>query len=128
MNLTKIKQEAGIEEIRSALNELINGNSPLYEREIEFLSKTQINLLKAVIKKTKHLMSVKANKDFRLGTSNNVKKNIRRLKRHIRKCCGNSDEELCNNCVVLQDRINQLESGDPNKALLMSDTPTKRIK
>jgi AAA+ ATPase superfamily predicted ATPase len=77
---TRTEDEASTEEIQSALNELINGNSPLYEREIEYCSKTQINLLKAIVKKTEHLMSVKANKDFKLGTPNNVKKNITRLK------------------------------------------------
>ena len=40
--------EATEEHIYSALRELIYANSPLYQREIEILSKKQVNLLKAI--------------------------------------------------------------------------------
>jgi hypothetical protein len=62
-----------------ALEELINGNSPLYEKEVEFCSKTQVNLLKAIIQKEKKLHSVKIMKAYKLGTSNNVRKNLIKL-------------------------------------------------
>ena len=45
-NLTNKK--AGIAEINAALIELINANSPLYQKEVESISATQLNLLKAV--------------------------------------------------------------------------------
>ncbi len=67
-------------EMLSALNELINGNSPLYEKEVEICSKTQVNLMKAIVTGQKHLSSVKVMKDFKLGTSNNVSKNIKKLR------------------------------------------------
>ena len=78
----RTNKEAGIKVVQSALTELINGNSPLYEREIEICSKTQINLIKAIVKEKKHLSSVKVMKDFKLGTSNNVSKNIKRLRKN----------------------------------------------
>ncbi len=78
----RTKKEAEIKNVQSALTELINGNSPLYEREVEICSKTQINLIKAIVKEKKHLSSVKVMKDFKLGTSNNVSKNIKRLRKN----------------------------------------------
>lgn len=62
--------------IASALEELIQANSPLFQREAEFLSKTQRNLLKAITKKATQFTGVKTMNDFNLGTPNNVRKNI----------------------------------------------------
>ncbi len=67
-------------ELQLALAELINGNSPLYEKEIEICSKTQVNLIKAIVKNQKHFSSVKVMKDFKLGTSNNVSKNLKKFR------------------------------------------------
>jgi hypothetical protein len=66
---------AGIEEINNALQELIHANSPLYQREIETLSTTQINLLKAISSQEPKLSSKESIQKFHLGTSASVTKN-----------------------------------------------------
>lgn len=72
-NLTKRK--ATKMELNAALVELINANSPLYQREIEILSLTQINLLKAVAKAEKQFTSSPIMTKYALGTPRNVSKN-----------------------------------------------------
>jgi hypothetical protein len=72
-NLTQKKASA--QEITTALNELIRANSPLYQKEIESLSNTQINLLKAVAKGETRFTSTVVMQDYALGTPNNVSKN-----------------------------------------------------
>jgi hypothetical protein len=72
-NLTK-KLATG-SEITNALNELLSSNMPLYQRETEILSTTQLNLLKAVANGEKQLTSAKVMTEFRLGTPHNVSKN-----------------------------------------------------
>ena len=62
-------------EIMNALEELIVTNSPLYEKEIESLSTTQVNLLKAVVSKETQFTSTSVMNDYRLGTPHNVSKN-----------------------------------------------------
>jgi AAA+ ATPase superfamily predicted ATPase len=66
---------AGIEEINSALQELIHANSPLYQREVETLSTTQVNLLKAISSQEPKLSSKETIQKFHLGTSASVTKN-----------------------------------------------------
>jgi AAA+ ATPase superfamily predicted ATPase len=66
---------AGIEEINNALQELIHANSPLYQREIETLSTTQVNLLKAISSQEPKLSSQETIQKFHLGTSASVTKN-----------------------------------------------------
>ena len=68
---TKVTQEI----LDLALQELINGNTPLYQREIEELSITQVNLLKAVISGEIQFTSTRVMQDYDLGTPNNVRKN-----------------------------------------------------
>lgn len=58
-----------------AFSELINANSPLYMREVEGFSVTQLNFLKAVAKKEEKLSSMEMLLKYRLGTSANVVKN-----------------------------------------------------
>lgn len=72
-NLTRKK--VTIREIETALNELINANTPLYQREIESISTTQINLLKAVVKGETKFTSTSIMQHYNLGTPNNVTKN-----------------------------------------------------
>lgn len=69
------EKTAGQTEIMNALEELIFTNSPLYEKEIEILSTTQVNLLKAVANKEKQFTSTSVMKNYRLGTPRNVSKN-----------------------------------------------------
>ena len=72
-NLTR--KQATKTDISKALDELINANMPLYQRETEILSTTQLNLLKAVAKGEKQLTSARVMNEFRLGTPHNVSKN-----------------------------------------------------
>lgn len=72
-NMT-IKSATKTDIIRS-LNELINANMPLYQRETEILSHTQVNLLKAVARGEKQLTSARVMNEYRLGTPRNVSKN-----------------------------------------------------
>ncbi|WP_276500427.1 AAA family ATPase [Terrimonas pollutisoli] len=72
-NLTQKK--AGASEIETALKELINANSPLYQKEIETISTTQLNLLKAVAKNETRFTSAAVMQTHQLGTPRNVSKN-----------------------------------------------------
>jgi uncharacterized protein len=72
-NLTSKK--AGASEINKAITELINANSPLYQKEIETISSTQLNLLKAIVKGETQFTSVKVMHTYQLGTPRNVSKN-----------------------------------------------------
>ncbi|MDF2436368.1 MAG: ATPase [Bacteroidota bacterium] len=72
-NLTKKKVTAT--EINNALKELIQANTPLYQKEIESLSNTQINLLKAVAKGEIKFTSTSVMQQYNLGTPRNVSKN-----------------------------------------------------
>ena len=76
---TRTNKRASKREIQNALTELINGNSPLYEREVEICSRTQVNLIKAIIKGKEQLSSTAVMQEFQLGTPNNVSKNVKRL-------------------------------------------------
>ncbi len=62
-------------ELNAALKELINANSPLYQREIEILSITQLNLLKAVTNLETQFTSSAVMTKYSLGTPRNVSKN-----------------------------------------------------
>jgi hypothetical protein len=48
---------------------------PLYQKEMEILSATQINMLKAVVKREKQFTSGRVMNEYRLGTPHNVSKN-----------------------------------------------------
>lgn len=61
--------------IASALNELVNSGIPFFIRELEVLSSTQLNFLKAVAAGEIALSSVAVMAKFQLGTSANVRKN-----------------------------------------------------
>jgi uncharacterized protein len=72
-NLTNRK--AGISEINKALAELIQANSPLYQKEVETISGTQVNLLKAVAHGETQFTSAQVMHHYQLGTPRNVSKN-----------------------------------------------------
>ena len=61
--------------INSALQELIHANTPLYQREIEGLSSTRVNLIKAIVKGENKLTSARVMDEYKLGTARNVCKN-----------------------------------------------------
>lgn len=71
----KTKVKAGKKEVENALEELIAANSPLYQKEIDTISITQRNLLKAIAKGETKFTSVKVMQKYNLGTPNNVSKN-----------------------------------------------------
>ena len=73
------KTTAGIKEIQSAISELIYANSPFFQKEVEVLSNTQVNLLKAIINNEVQLTSVAVMSKYKIGTPQNVIKNIRIL-------------------------------------------------
>ena len=67
--------ETNINDLNVSLQELINANSPLFQRDVESLSKTQLNLLKAIAMRETKLTSVAVMNKYRLGTPRNVSKN-----------------------------------------------------
>jgi len=67
--------QATLSEIEKALKELIHANTPLYQKEVEALSATQLNLLKAVAKGETQFMSAIVMNKHLLGTPRNVSKN-----------------------------------------------------
>jgi len=71
----KTEKLAGIEELSAALTELINANSPLYQKEVESISVTQLNFLKAVVCNETQMTSAAVMQKYRLGTPRNVQKN-----------------------------------------------------
>ena len=68
-------KKATLAEINTALIELINANTPLYQKEVETISFTQLNLLKAVAKGETHFTSAAVMQNHLLGTPRNVSKN-----------------------------------------------------
>lgn len=69
------EQKTGKNDIKNALEELIETNTPLYQQEVENINSTQLNLLKAIVNGKTQLTSTKIMQDYKLGTSNNVFKN-----------------------------------------------------
>ncbi|OYT16800.1 MAG: ATPase [Bacteroidetes bacterium 4572_77] len=64
-----------LEDLNRALRELISANSPLFQREIEILSSSQVNLLKAIVSGEEKLTSTRVMQQYHLGTPRNVSKN-----------------------------------------------------
>ena len=62
-------------DIAAALNELISANTPLYQKEIESISSTQLNLLKAIAGNETKFTSTPVMNKYMLGTPRNVSKN-----------------------------------------------------
>lgn len=77
----KTTKEVNKEIINLGLNELINANIPLFQKEIEIISTTQLNLLKAVINKETQFTSASVMLKYKLGTPRNVSKNIKILQK-----------------------------------------------
>lgn len=71
----KSAKKVKLEHVHEALVELIATNSPFYQREIESISRGQLNLLKAIANKEEKLTSVDQIEKYKLGTSANVVKN-----------------------------------------------------
>ena len=71
----KTEKNASEKEINDSLYEVINANSPLFQKEIETMSITQLNLLKAICSGETQLTSNDTMQKYRLGTPRNVSKN-----------------------------------------------------
>ena len=69
------EKKANKAEIEKALNELIQANTPLYQKEVEDISATQLKLLKAVAKGEMQFTSTAVMQNYQLGTPRNVLKN-----------------------------------------------------
>ncbi len=72
-------KKASRREVEKALEELIHTNMPFYQKEIERLSATQLNLLKAIQAGEYKLTASAVMQTYRLGTPRNVSKNKTKL-------------------------------------------------
>lgn len=70
---TKLEVDKNL--LLDALNQLVYTNAPLYQRDIESLSGTQVNLLKAIASGETKLSGQETMRRYNLGTSANVVKN-----------------------------------------------------
>lgn len=75
----KTNKSVDEEIINLALEELINANMPLFQKEVEIISTTQLNLLKAIVKNETKYTSARVMQEYKLGTPRNVSKNIQSL-------------------------------------------------
>lgn len=75
----KSEKTAGKNELIIALKELIYANTPFYQKEVETLSQTQLNLVKAIVHNETQLTSMDVMLRYKLGTPNNVSKNKKTL-------------------------------------------------
>jgi len=66
---------ASQKEVYRALAELISANMPLYQREVETISGTQLSLLKAIASGETKFTATSTMRNYRLGTPRNVSKN-----------------------------------------------------
>jgi hypothetical protein len=82
-HLVWINTDARVTEeiLEDGINELLNQNSLLYQKEIEALTTSQINLLKAVADGVEQLSSLEVIQKYRLNSSANVS----RLKKALEK-------------------------------------------
>lgn len=70
----KTEKKVTVQIIREAYDELVRNNLPLFQNEIESLTSTQINLLKAIAKQEKQLSSLSVLTKYNLVSSANVNK------------------------------------------------------
>ncbi|MCK5781626.1 MAG: ATP-binding protein [Flavobacteriales bacterium] len=68
-------RKTNVDDFNKALDHLIQTNKPLYQRDIEYFSKTQVYLLKAVSMGEYKLTSTSVMNKYKLGTPRNVFKN-----------------------------------------------------
>lgn len=74
-------RKATLKEVDKALKRLVDTNSPLYIMQVESLSKTQLNLLKAISNGEEQLTAGRVMDRYELGTPQNVIKNRKILAR-----------------------------------------------
>lgn len=67
------------DDLERAINQLINTSSPFFIKEFESLSKTQVNLLKAVLMGESQLSSQRVMAEYSLGSNRNATRNKQTL-------------------------------------------------
>jgi hypothetical protein len=67
--------------LKEAAMRMLEANYAMYQGEVEALSNTQVNLLKAIINEVTQFTSLKTLQEYQIGTSRNVSKNIKILER-----------------------------------------------
>ncbi len=72
---TFCKDSVTVEVIEEAMQQLFNSNQILFEKELESLSNTQVNMLKAIVNGETQLTSANVMNNYKLGTPRNVSKN-----------------------------------------------------
>lgn len=68
-------KEVKLKDLNKALEELIFTNTPLYQKEIESLNHSQVNLMKAIARGEKQISAMKTIEKYKLGSSAGVIKN-----------------------------------------------------
>jgi hypothetical protein len=76
------RMEASQDTLQQALERMLEVNTALYQYEIENLSNTQVELLKAIVNGEEQFTAVKTLQKYRIGTPQNVSKNIKILEKH----------------------------------------------
>lgn len=71
----RTKKKAGFDEVKAALEEVLQANLPLYQMEVELLSATQLQLLVAIAHGETQLTSQAVMQKYKIGTPRNILKN-----------------------------------------------------
>jgi len=72
-NLTE--SEVNTEILQQAIEQVINANLPLYQKECDDLTLTQLNLLMAIANNEQYLTAVETQNAYNMGTPQNISKN-----------------------------------------------------
>lgn len=107
-------RKAGPKEILWALHDLIYLHTPLFRLETETLSKTQFNLLIALLNGEKQLTSTSVMQRYELGTPRNVSKNKKILLEKEIIISENGGFEFTDPCLELWLRKEFLQQGMDN--------------
>ncbi len=68
--------------IEKALVRMLQVNQAFYQYEVENLSNTQVNLIKAIVDGVEQFTAMKTLQEYHIGTPRNVTKNIKTLEKH----------------------------------------------
>ncbi len=68
--------------IEEALVRMLQVNQAFYQYEVESLSNTQVNLIKAIVDGVEQLTAMKTMQQYNIGTPRNISKNIKALEKH----------------------------------------------
>ncbi len=74
-------KEVTVDLLQSATLRMLEVNQALYQYEVESLSNTQINLLKAIVNGETQFTSLRIMQEYHIGTPQNVSKNMKMLEK-----------------------------------------------